>query len=118
MLFPTVELVILRSLFDEQHESAALEVKAVMRLRGVGLPVPFLAEVFVELVDRRDSHPDALWISYWSEHYSLRSLATMLPGPLARWVDWGCRRALAGAAQHLAGMLTGKRATYDGTATG
>ena len=42
VLFPGVEVIVLRSLFDEQHESAAVEAKVVLRLRGLGLRVPVL----------------------------------------------------------------------------
>ena len=67
----------------------------------------------MELVPQRDGL-SGLCISYLSEHWSLRTLALMLPSGLASLVDWGGRRATAQAAQRTVGVLQKLGALADG----
>lgn len=66
-----------------------------------------LQQVFCELAPRRETGSSGgLWITYWSEHYSVRSFARMLPGPLAWLADWGARRAVAAGSERLLRLLS------------
>jgi hypothetical protein len=65
-----------------------------------------MQQVFCELAPRRQTGSRGLWITYWSEHYSLRSFARMLPGRLAWLADWGTRRAVAIGSERLLRLLS------------
>ena len=65
-----------------------------------------MQQVFCELAPRREKGSRGLWITYWSEHYSLRSFARMLPGRLAWLADWGARRAVAAGSERLLRLLS------------
>lgn len=106
ILFPTLEILPLEVVWDPQRLCCAMEVEGVMRLRLLGLRVPVLAQFFVELAPRREHGGDGgLQIAWWSEHYSLRTLAKMLPGRLGWLADWAARRAVAVGSERLVRLL-------------
>ncbi len=88
--------------------TAASRGGGIRRLKAACFRIHSKVAVSFPLYPSRDSSAYILWAPpcSWDEHYSLRSLAIMLPGPLAWLVDWWGRRAVGVASERLLRFLT------------
>ena len=54
ILFPSVDVIPICVLFDRERLTAALNLEGALRLRWLGLRVPLLAQLVIELGPRRE----------------------------------------------------------------